>query len=680
MSCPKPTDRIEDPSAPAGKISLILQWASLAAAITLGVALAWRTITGADIGCHLTYGGHLLDTGEIVDSNMFIYTDVQPKGIDNSMDFAPSSWIDDQGRLRFPNINWASQLCLALAYRAGGPTGVCLLQAALVAVLMTLISIAMLRTAVRPWAAAIGVTIVALTVQARFMHRTELFGYVVMTAQLCILIGPRIGKYSVIGLLLLQAAFVQLHSSWMLGIFLTMCFCADRIARALWARYRKIDQPPDQRGQWKWFAGVVVAQMAMAFVSPWGWRTALLPLQMMWYLGANKLMPAGQAGVTHPWSVIKEMYPSLSPIFAWSVTSAAFTVALVLGGLAAIGTLWTRRWSYLLLLAAMAIMGMQVRRNIGPSVVILVPVAVAALWAVGAKLSLRRPPRGFTTIVSGATILACAFAVFTVVTNRFYFFQGIGPRFGPGISKVDLPIEAGEYLQTLPKGTRVFTTFGLSSNVLYFGGGETGYHEVPLLGNGWACPPRNMQLVRMIALGRKPFTPFARRYGLGAVVLRIDKLSAPLARSLLQNPDWMLAQVSARIAVFVKRSVAPGPPPSMTTAQFIARIESLDPAKPVYPLQAAARMLEHLRLLDMAIATAKRATEVDPDYLGVWDVLGVNYALRAQVRRQANDPAAVNDFRQAKRCFIEAQKRDPDSQEIANKIRQVNRDLGRIDQ
>jgi hypothetical protein len=544
--------------------------------------------------------------------------------------------------------------------------------------LMVLVAVAMMRVGVRPWAAGMGVAIVALTVQARFMHRTELFGYVVLAAQLCILIGPRIGKYSVAGILLLQAAFVQLHSSWLLGIFLTGCFVADRVSRALWSRYRGTGEETPESGQWKWYVGAGVGQLAMAFVSPWGWRTAFLPLQMMWYLKANNLIPAGQAGVTHPWSVIKEMYPSLSPMFAYSVTSSAFMVALALAGLAAIGAIWTRRWSYLLLLAGMAWMSLQVRRNVGPGVVILVPVAVAALWTIGAKLPQRWRWPGFAPIASGATILACAFCVFTVVTNWFYYRQGIGPRFGPGISKVDLPIEAGEYLGKLPADTKVFTTFSLSSNVLYFGRSETDYRQVPVLGNGWACPPRNMDLARLIALGRKPFAPFARRYGLGAVVLRVDKLSAPLAMALLQNPDWILAHLSARIVVFVHRSVDPGPPPNVDTAQFIARIESLDPAKPVYPLQAAARMLEHLRLLDLAIATAKRATEVDPDYMGVWDVLGVNYALRAQALRQAGDPGFVDDFRQAKQCFTEALKRDPDSKETADKIRQVDNDLRNI--
>jgi len=230
-------------------------------------------------------------------------------------------------------------------------------------------------------------------------------------------------------------------------------------------------------------------------------------------------------------------------------------------------------------------------------------------------------------------------------------------------------------MRTLPDDTKVFTTFSMASNVLYFGRGETSYRQVPLLGNGWACPPRNMQLVRLIALGQKPFVPFARRYGLGAVVLRVDKLSAPLARAILQNPDWMLAHVSARTAVFVSRSAAPGPPQAVSTAQFVANIESLDPARPAYPLQAAARVFEHLRLPDMGIATARRATEIDPDYRGVWDVLGVNYALRAKALRSTADPRYVEDFRQARRCFNEALERDGDSADLAKKLHDVDESL-----
>ncbi|MDP6047435.1 MAG: hypothetical protein QGG25_17625 [Phycisphaerae bacterium] len=679
MTCPQPTDTIEAPATAAGKICTVVQWTSLAAAIILGVTLSWRTITGADIGCHLAYGEHLLDTGQIVDSNMFIYTDATPQG-DYAMDFAPSSWFDQQDRLRFPNVTWASQLILAATYRTGGPTGVCLLQAALVTILLMLVTTAMLRTGVRPWAAAIGVAIAALAVQARFMHRPELFGYVIMAAQLCILIGPRIEKYSLIALLALQCAFVQLHSSWLLGIFLTMCFLADRIARVLWARFiTRSDEPAD--GQWKWLAGVLAGQLAMAFVSPWGWRTALLPLQMMWYLKVNNLMPAGQTG--HPWSQISEMYPSLAPIFAGSVTSAAFVAALATAGLAAIGAIWTRRWSYLLLLGGMALMSMQVRRNIGPGVVILAPVSIAALWAAGAKLPGRWRRNRIVglygaALVSAATLLACSWFIFSVVTNRLYYKQGIGPRFGSGISRIDVPTEAGRYLKTLPRGTRVFTTFDQSSNVLYFSRTESGYLQVPVLGNGWACPPRNMDTVRQIAEGKKPFGPFARRYGVRAVVLKITRKSAYLAKFLYLSPQWRLRSLGARTVVFASTTADPSAPMMIDEESLAEKLRAMDPM-PVYPLQAAARTLQLMEFYDLSIQMGRRAIEADSEYKGLWDVLGVSYAIRGKRKRSQRIAGAHEDFQQAKQCFVEALKRDPESRQLAAKLRQAELDLKKID-
>jgi hypothetical protein len=679
MTSKKPRDTIDATASPAVRICTAIQWTSLALAIALGLALSWRTITGADIGCHLAYGEHLLDTGEIVDSNMFIYTDSAPQG-DYAMDFAPSSWFDQQQRLRFPNVTWASQLAFAAAYRAGGPTGVCLLQTALAAILMTLITTAMLKTGVRPWAAAIGVAIAALAVQARFMHRPELFGYVIMAAQLCILIRPKLGRYSLIALLALQCAFVQLHSSWLLGIFLTMCFLADRIARVLWARFISRDGQPSD-GQWKWLAAAMAGQMAMAFVSPWGWRTAMLPPQMMWYLKVNNLMPAGQT--THPWSQISEMYPSLAPIFAGSVTSAAFVAALVVAAIAAIGAIWTRRWSYLLLLGGMAMMSMQVRRNIGPGVVILAPVSIAAIWAAGTKLPDRwRNNRSVglygVILISAATLLTCSWFIFSVVTNRLYSKQGVGPRFGSGISRIDVPLEAGEYLKTLPRGTRLFTTFGQSSNVLFFSRNDEGYCQLPVLGNGWACPPRNMDTVRLIAKGKKPFAPFAQKYSVGAVVLKVDKSTALLTKMLQLSRQWELRYLGARTVVFASTSLDSSPRLIVDSKPFIARLESMDPIK-VYPLQAAARTLQHMNWFDLSIEVGTKATRTDPEYKGVWDVLAVSYALRAKALMAAGDSSCLSDFRQAKRCFEEAIIRNPDSRDLVAKLRSVNETLKKID-
>lgn len=47
---------------------------ALVTAVALAGALAVRPVTSYDIGYHLAYGEHFLRTGEIVQTNRFIYT------------------------------------------------------------------------------------------------------------------------------------------------------------------------------------------------------------------------------------------------------------------------------------------------------------------------------------------------------------------------------------------------------------------------------------------------------------------------------------------------------------------------------------------------------------------------------------------------------------------------------
>lgn len=252
-------------------------------------------------------------------------------------------------------------------------------------------------------------------------------------------------------------------------------------------------------------------------------------------------------------------------------------------------------------------------------------------------------------------MIACVVFIFFVVTNRLYYSQGIGPRFGAGVSKVDIPVEAGEYLKTLPDDAKVFTTFDLASNVLYFGRGETGYRQVPVLGNGWACPPRNMDLVRLIAESKKPLGPFARRYGIDAVVLKVNAKSAYLIKLLFLSPQWRLRSLGARTVVFATVSVDSSPPPIAEANTFITKLEAMDPI-PIYPLQAAARTLQYIEWYDLAIKVGQRAVETDPDYKGVWIVLGSSHALRAKALRAYGDSSFKADILEARRCFAEALK------------------------
>ena len=111
----------------------------IAAAIAIGSALtclfllSLRTLSSVDLGYHLAYGEHAIQTGELVDHNPFLYT-LPPQDLAPSLrpEPGPASWYDDQGRYRFPNSNWLSQVLMAAVFQWWGETGLCLLNATLV--------------------------------------------------------------------------------------------------------------------------------------------------------------------------------------------------------------------------------------------------------------------------------------------------------------------------------------------------------------------------------------------------------------------------------------------------------------------------------------------------------------------------------------------------------------------
>jgi tetratricopeptide (TPR) repeat protein len=187
-----------------------------------------------------------------------------------------------------------------------------------------------------------------------------------------------------------------------------------------------------------------------------------------------------------------------------------------------------------------------------------------------------------------------------------------------------------------------------------------------------------MDTVRQIAEGKKPFGPFARRYGVRAVVLKITRKSAYLAKFLYLSPQWRLRSLGARTVVFASTTADPSAPMMIDEESLAEKLRAMDPM-PVYPLQAAARTLQLMEFYDLSIQMGRRAIEADSEYKGLWDVLGVSYAIRGKRKRSQRIAGAHEDFQQAKQCFVEALKRDPESRQLAAKLRQAELDLKKID-
>ena len=431
----------------------------IAAAIAIGSALTCllllglRTLASVDLGYHLAYGEHAIETGELVDHNPFLYT-LPSQNLASSLrpEPGPASWYDDQGRYRFPNSNWLSQVSMATVFQWWGETGLCLLSAALILGIGVLMLGALHRLQV-PWPlSALGLLLFGLVSFSRFNLRPEVFGYLILAAQLFLLapiardaqMASRVALRTLAAIGALQILFVNLHSYFLLSLAISGAIMFDCVIR--WRRERRMGRDPQAAAALQKASlrmGMLFAAMALSsFLNPWTWRVAALPVQTLIYLRANKI---GGAAGPHPWSHIGEFRETIHALFPVSAADYGIIALLVLAGVGGFVALLRRQWGFLLVIAGMTAVSLSMRRNVAAAALVIIPVALSALnplmTAIGSRLAFRDRSPAILAVAGGIAILSAVFA-FSVVTNRFYFGEHRLIRFGIGMNRVFLPIGA----------------------------------------------------------------------------------------------------------------------------------------------------------------------------------------------------------------------------------------------
>jgi len=677
---------LNDPPSPERSTSgRILSGLAVAAVLALAVLLAVRPLSSPDLGYHLAYGERLLDTGHIVDHNEFLYT--LPAGGELPAP-GPGCWYDSQGRYRFPNANWLSQAAMAGVWRhAGGANGLCTLQASLVAGIFLLTLLTMRRCQVPCSAAAGGLLLVAMTAYMRFTLRPEVFGYLLLAAQLFLLSGRRTSRLTVAGLALLQLLLVNVHSYFLLGLLLTGAFLADRLLRLRWKRLGDPQRDVDRarlKAETIRLAAALAAQTAACFANPWTWRLAALPIQTLIFLNANDVAAAGPAGDGHPWSYIGEFFRPLAQPFLHTKATYAYCLLLGLSACGAIAAAIRRRWAWLLVIALLAAVSLTMRRNIAPASMLIAPVALGALHRLlgGAwgRLS-GRARREIAREFAGATLAAAAWFAFAVASQRFYFNERSPVRFGVGLSRLHLPLDAARRIGRGAGPGRIWADYDSSSNLHYFTPGRPG---VPIVTNTWAYPPVVMREVLEASADGRAFREAAGRFGVSVVELRAGRATGRLVRYLAESPDWALVHIDARHVVFERRTdaVKGSAEPAITeagfdAAAFVARIATLD-AVPAAAIHLGGLTLYHLGWDSAAIEVFAAAVQRAPGYYEAWNMRGLCLARRGTRRIRAGDHRGRADWREARQAFLKALEIKPDHAPARRNLQLVETQLRQI--
>ena len=197
----------------------------------------------------------------------------------------------------------------------------------------------------------------------------------------------------------LQLLLVNVHSYFMLGWMLAGAF-SQSLVEWLWRHVRDRAPPPEFGRSLGWRSATLAGMLAVALVNPWTWRLAILPIQTLLYMREHHV--AGSYGPQqpdmHPWSRIAEFYAPFARGFEGGAAEWAFIVVLALAAAGGLAALANRKWAWAIIIAAMTMVSLSMRRNIAPAAMVIAPVAIAGVTTAIARThdaARHRPPRRF---------------------------------------------------------------------------------------------------------------------------------------------------------------------------------------------------------------------------------------------------------------------------------------------
>jgi tetratricopeptide (TPR) repeat protein len=665
--------------------TLMVRVAAVALFVTLAL-LGVRSLVSLDLGYNLEYGRTFLHTGRIVDSVDFLYT-LPPAGTatDQRPAPGPSAWYDHEGRYRFVNANWLSQVVMAGVYRVAGVPGLATLGWILSCTIYGLIFLILRRLGLPLLMATVGLGLYALLAALRFNLRPELFGFVCLAAQFAILSGAAVDPRRVtelswarIGVLFgIQTLFVNLHSYFMLGIAAAGAICVG--CAASWYRARSRDTPERStaRRATMRMGAIVAGLIGVSLVNPWTWRLTILPVETLSFLRTHEI--AGGHG-EHPWSHIVELHSPFHATFPDSLSDFATIALMAFALLGALAALFRGRAGLLLLIVGMTTVAISMDRNLAPAGIVLLPVSLAAVWDAAQPALARRTSRRFrigaTAACAAAVIVLCSIWSYRIVTNRYYEEANSYVRFGYGISRTSLAIGAARWLGTHLGDVHVWCDTDSSSTLRFFMEPQP---ELPILTNQWAYPPAVMTENQLLRAGRLPFDRAIERYGVEAVALRTST-SAKLFSSLAADGRWSLVHAEGEYAVLLRNdgrfsdsairySLANF---NGDVDDYVADQRAVDPSveRALFPV---GRTLLQSRAFDLAIGILEASAAEVKDSAGLWSALGSAYASRGDQRRRASDPRFIEDFLEARTRFQSALRLDPDYAFVQRTLERVER-------
>ncbi|MFQ5457879.1 MAG: tetratricopeptide repeat protein [Myxococcota bacterium] len=597
------------PGEPPSRAVRALTILAAAALSLLVFVFLYSPLRDPDLWWHLKSGWLILSEGIIPRTNTFAQAAGHP-------------WIDHQ---------WGFQVLIYAIWRAAGPSGLVALKVLVGGALWLLAArIGAPRGRFLPFLPFLAIAVVASN--ERMVERPEIFSFLFLLIQIALLLrwrrrpatGPLI---AIVGVQLLWANF---HALAVLGVVAAGAFFIGESLRTLTGA--GTGRPEDG--------------------SPHRHRT-LLPLGLAALACAAALCatPYGIAGALHPFTLLGQLgNPQIaiaefqSPFSAFRVTTAIKAVYVFTALLVAVLLLSIPRLdgSLLLLTAALFIPAAAARRNVPFFILAALPLIGAQLRVLAVRL---RPLRTGGYIRGALGVLVSILLIIMArdaAGGRFYARDGIDRRFGGGVDNAAVIREAVDYVKARNLEGTLFNDVDAGGYVIWrMFPARRAFIDSRLE----AVPPARLAAysaaVRTDAGWRALDAEGSFDY---ALLDHAAPANALLVSRLYNDPDWALAHLDPRGAVFVRRESASfagieadeigiakrDPPPFRwsetpvdSLAETIRAILAVEADPDLRPALAYTTVLLRLGFADDAAQPLWQAHARDPDATGPLLILGV---------------------------------------------------------
>ncbi len=634
--------------------------ACLAVAI-LALALGWFKLASLDTGYHVAYGRHFLEHRQVVELDPFLYAETAKP---------------------FVNANWGSQVVMALMEAAGGSRGLIGLRSMLLVVVFAAAGFAVRRaTNSWHWVAWTWLTI-ALGAYERFSMRPELFSYAILSVLIVLLMRGIRSPRDVVLAGVLQLAWVNLHSYFLVGILVTAAWTAGEFVTRL--RAGPVEKP-NARMRARLTAYALGLMVAACFVNPAHYRGVLFPIETLSFLAEHDAMGSAAAPSTDAssWSAITEFHSPLNHL-GLSMSARTIVAYLVLLGLtaaAAVAALFRLRIGPFLVMLVLVAMSLQMRRNIALFAIGAMPLAAVAL-ATAIRPGRRAWAYKCRAIVSGVVVVASGWWTYSIASGRFYYVEErINREVGAGYNERMVPVAATQWLALQDAlQPKLFVDYFASSNTLQW---LPARFKLFVDTNTFAYDESTLSIAEDIAQGRRAYRPFFAERDVNVVLLSAQPNTETLISALSGDIDWALVYFDRHHVVFVRRMVSHVP----VIAENRLSSDLLNPKRwidgmsgpvPVRTMELSTSANVPLALGWFAEAREllREAVRLAPDHSRSWNNLGKCHAeIAKEALREGQAVDGLIEQQRAVMCFETAAELSPEDEIFATNLKRARHSL-----